>query len=345
MHSVVGAFGMNSAIYDAANLGWKLGLCARNLASPAALLPSYDLERRTFANRVIRVSGAFLRFISGSALPLAELRNPGDVLATDMENLEPSDGTRESDLMWCDAHFRQQSMFILGLEVPDVASEICPTKKEYGKRRPITVESGRRAPNPRICSDEATTGYLYDSMVGIERFHILIFGSDLQGPVRERIGRFSQQALGTQGFFATYGGTKMFNILLILKALPFEKDQLLHGDELRNLRDYATVIYDDRAPDEDAGYWYGVNHARGAVVAVRPDLCVGTSCWPEEDSILSSYFEGFLLGNSGLTNGGLTNGGLTNGGLTKGELTNGGLTDGGLTNGGLMLAGTELSAH
>ena len=326
---------MNSAIYDAANLGWKLGLCARNLASPAALLPTYDLERRTFANRVIRVSGAFMRFISGSTLPLAELRNPGDVLATDMDDLPPLDGTKESDLKWCGEHFGKQSTFILGLEVPNIPSKLCPLKNEPGKRRPITVESGRRAPNPRICFDEATTGYLYDSMVGIERFHILVFGSDLQGPVRERIGRFSQQALGPQGFFARYGGTKMFNIVLILKALPFEKDQLLHGDELRNLRDYARVVYDDRAPDEDAGYWYGINHARGAVVAVRPDLCVGTSCWPEGDSQLGSYFDGFLLGKSGLTDGGLTNEGLTNGEMKKGVLTSGGLPKGRLPNGGL----------
>ena len=338
MHSVVGAFGMNTAIYDAANLGWKLGLSARNLASPTALLPSYDLERRTFANRVIRVSGAFLRFISGiTDVPLAEVRNPGDILATDMEDLEPSDGTRESDLMWCDAHFRRQGTFILGLEVPNIASAICPLGKESGKRRPISIESGRRSPNPRICFDEATTGYLYDSMVGIKRFHILIFGSDLQGPVRERIARFSQQALGPQGFFATYGGTRMFNIVLILKALPFEKDQLLHGDDLRNLRDNARVVYDDRAPDEDAAYWYGINHARGAVVAVRPDLCVGTSCWPEEDSILGRYFEGFLTNSEPtkgeLTNGGSTNGGLTDRGLTKGGLTNDWLTNGGLTNG------------
>lgn len=326
---------MNSAIYDAANLGWKLGLCARNLASPAALLPTYDLERRTFANRVIRVSGAFMRFISGSTLPLAELRNPGDVLATDMDDLPPLDGTKESDLKWCGEHFGKQSTFILGLEVPNIPSKLCPLKNESGKRRPITVEGGRRAPNPRICFDEVTTGYLYDSMVGIERFHILIFGSDLQGPVRERIGRFSQQALGPKGFFTRYGGTKMFNIVLILKALPFEKDQLLHGDELRNLRDYARVVYDDRAPDEDAGYWYGINHARGAVVAVRPDLCVGTSCWPEEDLQLGRYFDGFLLGKSGLTDGGLTNEGLTNGELKKGVLTSGGLPNGGLPNGGL----------
>ena len=91
----------------------------------------------------------------------------------------------------------------------------------------------------------------------------------------------------------------MFNVVLVLKCLPYEKDTLL-GDaadgDLRDLREHATVIYDDREPDQDAGYWYGINHARGAVVAVRPDLWVGTSCWPEEgDEVLREYFGGFLV--------------------------------------------------
>ena len=91
----------------------------------------------------------------------------------------------------------------------------------------------------------------------------------------------------------------MFNVVLVLKCLPFEKESLLGGSDddgdLSNLRKYATIVYDDRAPDEDAGYWYGINHARGAVVAVRPDLWVGTSCWPEEEDVLRDYFAGFLV--------------------------------------------------
>ena len=89
----------------------------------------------------------------------------------------------------------------------------------------------------------------------------------------------------------------MFNVVLVLKCLPYEKETLLGGadDDLSNLREQATVVYDDRAPDEDAGYWYGINHARGAVVAVRPDLWVGTSCWPEEEDVLRNYFAGFLV--------------------------------------------------
>jgi len=81
-----------------------LGLCARNLATISSLLPTYDLERRAFANRVIRASGAYLRFMSGrSDLPLAQLRGLSDDFETYMDNLPPLDGTREGDLKWCAA--------------------------------------------------------------------------------------------------------------------------------------------------------------------------------------------------------------------------------------------------
>ena len=300
MHSVLGAFGLNSSIYDASNLGWKLGLCARELATPSALLPTYDLERRLFANRVIRASGAYLRFICGiTDLPLAELRGTGDDLESYMDDLPDLDGTRDGDLRWCAAYFGQNAKFLLGVDVPHTVSKICPAIRfDVGeKQRPVAVDNGKRAPNPRVCFTKGTTGYLYDKMTGASRFHILIFGSDLQGPVRERIAHFSKHALGPNGFFTRFGGETMFNVVLVLKCLPYEKEALLGDadDDLSNLREHATVVYDDRAPDEDAGYWYGINHARGAVVAVRPDLWVGTSCWPEEDDVLKDYFAGFLV--------------------------------------------------
>ncbi|KAI8055452.1 FAD binding domain-containing protein [Syncephalis plumigaleata] len=42
------AQGMNSAIGDAENLGWKLGLVARGMAAPEKLLTTYEDERRPF---------------------------------------------------------------------------------------------------------------------------------------------------------------------------------------------------------------------------------------------------------------------------------------------------------
>ncbi|KAL6233252.1 hypothetical protein BDW75DRAFT_232144 [Aspergillus navahoensis] len=297
VHSVLGAFGLNSSVYDAANLGWKLGLCIQKQALPTVLLPTYDSERRLSANRVIRCSGAYLRFICNSNLPLASLRGLHEELESHDERLPKLDGSIEADRQFMDTFYRQNSAFLMGLEFPIIESAITPA--DSGKR-PLTVRNGARAPNPRVCLDTEHTGYLYDRMTGVSRFHILIFGSDLLGPVRERLAIFSRQAFGPTGFFNQYGGEDKFNVVLVVKALPYQIAQLLgpqngQGDDLRELRDHVTVVYDDRAPDADAHYWYGVNHARGAVAVIRPDLAVGVSIWPEEVGKLEAYFGGFLV--------------------------------------------------
>ena len=302
VHSVLGAFGLNSSVYDASNLGWKLGLCVKSLAKPCSLLPTYDNERRLFANRVIRCSGAYLRFICNSYLPLPELRGLGEEFETHDEKLPALDGSREADMSFLDAFFGRNKNFLIGIEAPIVPSVICPPMSTSAKQRPTTLVNGARPPNPRVCFNTCHTSYMYDKMTGASRFHIVIFGSDLRGPVRKRVARFSQQALKPGGFFTRFGGPALFNVVLIVKALPHEKEDLYQGrgddeeaDELRFLRDVATLVYDDRSPDEDAHYWYGINHARGAVIVVRPDLLVGMSAWPEDTSAIDKYFAGFLL--------------------------------------------------
>jgi phenol 2-monooxygenase len=300
VHSVLGAFGLNSSIWDASNLTWKLGLCLRNVANPAVLLPTYDNERRLFANRVIRCSGAYLRFICNSDLPLAELRGLDDVLESYPEKMPAVDDTVESGKRFLGAFFGQYAMFFIGMEGPIVNSVICPAMPEGGNQTPTTVVNGARAPNPRICFDDGHTSYLYDKMLGVARFHLLLFASDLRGPVRERFAHFSQKGLGPGGFWERYGGRETFNVVLVVKALPYEKDQLLNAqdgesDDLKYLREKATVVFDDRVPDEDAHYWYGINHARGAVVVVRPDLWLGMSAWPEDVGAVEEYFGGFLV--------------------------------------------------
>ena len=300
VHSVLGAFGLNSSIYDAANLGWKLGLCVHKIAKPASILPTYDQERRLFANRVIRCSGAYLRFICNSHLPLAKLRGLGDELETHDESLPVRDGTREADIRFLYTFFGRNAQFLLGVETPIVESAICPPMPKSAKQTPITVVNGARAPNPRVCFDSSLTSYLYDKMAGTSRFHILVFGSDLRGIVRERIARFSQEGLGLGGFFSRFGGRTRFNVVLVVKALPHEAKDLFHRgdeeeDELGLVRENATLVFDDRSPDEDAHYWFGINHARGAVVVVRPDLWVGMSAWPEDVQAIDEYFAGFLV--------------------------------------------------
>lgn len=271
-----------------------------------SLLPTYDNERRLFANRVVRCSGAFLRFICNSTLPLAELRGLSEDLETHDENLPALDGSRDADMRFIGAFFGRNRKFLQGMETPVVHSVICPPMKAGAKQTPATPVNGARAPNPRVCVDTTRTSYLYDKMTGASRFHIMIFGSDLRGPVRKRIARFSKQALRPGGFFTRFGGSTRFNVVFVVKALPHETEDLFRGssddgeadadnDELWRLRDVATLVYDDRSPDEDAHYYYGINHARGAIVVVRPDLWVGMSAWPEETVTIDEYFAGFLL--------------------------------------------------
>ncbi|KAK3369737.1 FAD binding domain-containing protein [Lasiosphaeria ovina] len=308
VHSVLGAFGLNSSIYDAANLGWKLGLSIKGHARAAAVLPTYDSERRLFANRVIRVSGAYLRFICNLNLPLAELRGLDAKIEVHDENMPALDGSADADLRFLYSFFGRNAKFLLGVEGPIVTSPICPpdnvvaTGKASTTARPTSLLNGVRAPSPRVCFGASSTGYLYDGMTGVDRFHILVFASDLQGGVRGRVAQLARAGFGAGGFYERFGGCDRFNVLLVIKALPHEvvgEGSLLAAGpdepELARLLDVATLVYDDRAPDEDAHYWYAVNHARGAIVVVRPDLVVGMSAWPEETAAVDKYFSGFLV--------------------------------------------------
>ncbi len=290
----MGAFGLNAAMMDAANLAWKLGLCAQGHANLSSLGPTYDRERRLHARRIINVSGSYLRFLCNSKFPPTNLKGLGVDLGDDYVEPPALDGSTAGDLKFLRAFYTTHSQFLLGVDAAYGSSAICPPSVQGTSPTPISVLNGVRAPNPRICFDYGTTGYLYDKMTGGAKFHIVVFGSDLQGPVRDRLARFST-ALGSSGFYSRFGGSTRFNVFLVVKTLPFETANLLEGSELSNLQRRATVLYDDRAPDEDAHYWYGVNHARGAVVVVRPDLWVGVSAFPEAPQQLDDYFESFLV--------------------------------------------------
>ena len=57
VHPPTGAQGLNTSIQDAYNLGWKLALVVKGLASEA-LLGSYESERRPIADDVLKISSA-----------------------------------------------------------------------------------------------------------------------------------------------------------------------------------------------------------------------------------------------------------------------------------------------
>jgi len=71
IHSPVGAQGMNTGIQDAWNVGWKLALVGKGLATPR-LLDSYEAERwpvgRTLLRYTDRIFSALVRSLSDNAI-------------------------------------------------------------------------------------------------------------------------------------------------------------------------------------------------------------------------------------------------------------------------------------
>ncbi|KAJ2985296.1 hypothetical protein NUW58_g4738 [Xylaria curta] len=342
VHSVMGAFGLNASILDAANLAWKIGLAVKGRAKMDVLLPTYGGERRQHAVRVIEVSGTYLRFVCGSDLDVPDLRNiealnarspngtnDDDVnganghaahdkpnghlsngrggnaefykdnkLARNLTSDEPKEARREADLDFLSNFFKTNSQFLLGVDCPYGESVIRPEIDDSATRA-LNVKPGVRAPNPRICFETGETGYLYDKLGGAARFHILIFGSTLSGrQMQHNLRSFVGMLQDPAGFYRQFGGTDVFNIVLITKLMPFELETLPAeaADLVRLLRDEkAQVLYDDRAPDEDAHTTWGANHAKGGIAVIRPDLWLGTVAFPNETQKIFDYFARFLV--------------------------------------------------
>ncbi|KAI3327548.1 FAD binding domain-containing protein [Xylariaceae sp. AK1471] len=351
VHSVMGAFGLNASVLDAANLSWKLGLAAKGLAKPDVLLPTYNSERRKHAVRIIEVSGTYLRFISGSKLRVPNLSNVeqldktkanGEIVYEQSQTESTSNGhgtledangtvngskskqqtddtagrtanghekegqTREKvngnhnakDLGFLAAFFKSHGSFLLGVDCPYDISVVSPTRPDSFGLPPLNVKNGVRAPNPRVAFATQETGYLYDKLAGPARFHIVAFASSFRGvEVLRQLSTFAEALRSSDGFYNQFGGASLFNVVLIVKMLPFEFEALpaSYAQLLENLRQAkTTVVFDDRAPDEDAHTTWGANHTTGGVAVIRPDLWVGATMFPEETGGIEEYLGRFL---------------------------------------------------
>ncbi|KAI1335919.1 FAD binding domain-containing protein [Xylariaceae sp. FL0016] len=301
VHSVMGAFGLNASILDSANLAWKLGLVAQGKGKLEALLPTYSFERRAHAVRVIETSGRYLRFVCGSKLAVPNLRDP-DTIPTEKNGLNGEylsqsrvESTREEDMQFLAGFFKDNGQFLLGVDCPYGDTVLSPRTSTPSDKAglALAVKHGVRAPNPRICLGTGETGYLYDTFSGPPRFHLVLFLSSFTGrEIRHQVTQFSQ---GFEKTYSEFGGPTRFNMVVVVKCMPFEFQQIRQGINLEFLWHSTTTVYDDRAPDEDAHTTWGANHGSGALAVIRPDLWVGLTAFPRETDKIRSYFESFLI--------------------------------------------------
>jgi len=293
----MGAFGLNASILDASNLAWKLGFCANNQASIPKLLPTYENERRRHAVRIIETSGVYLRFVCNSTLPSVNLKGVGTDPREDElnkpEKPDPAAGEENEDLAFLKRFYAQNGPFLLGVDAA-YGNNVLNPPRPTGPH-PVVVKNGVRAPNPRVCFSQTKTGYLYDALAGPSKMNIIVWGSDLQGPIRRHLVAFAKALTDPTSFYNRFGAAERFNIVLVIKDTPLEAaPKLAKGSDLAPFM-IGTILYDDRAPDEDAHTCYGVDHAKGAAVVVRPDMWTGISVFPNQVDKLTEYFAGFLV--------------------------------------------------
>jgi phenol 2-monooxygenase len=87
------------------------------------------------------------------------------------------------------------------------------------------------------------TGYLYDTTTGAASFHVLVFASSFSATVRSRLTCSFAAVARPDGSHQRFGGSKHFDVLLVVRLPPMEMEEALSG--LKILRQHATVIYDD----------------------------------------------------------------------------------------------------
>lgn len=212
--------------------------------------------------------------------------------------------TQAEDLEFLGGFFKAHGQFLLGVDCPYDESPIASSSAGFPRSssRPpaILVKDGVRAPNPRLMFSSVESGYLYDKLAGPPRFHLVLFASSLAGTeVRRRVSAFFSYLDGPESFYARFGGPNCFHVVVVLKMLPFEWHEASGDAGLDAIKDAlpagATVLFDDRAPDEDAHTSWGANHLTGGVAVIRPDLWVALTAYPDETEVMSGFFEGFLV--------------------------------------------------
>lgn len=169
-------------------------------------MPTYDKERRYHAQRIIRISGSYLRFVCGSDVPLASFdQNNGFVESSGIVRYEVG-----KDHEFLRDFFSTNGQFILGVDASYDSSETNPAASSI--KGAIAPRNGVRAPNPRLCISAASTGYLYDTLIGADIIRIVIFASDIRGPIRKALASFSAELPSPHGFFHTYGAQTRFDL-------------------------------------------------------------------------------------------------------------------------------------
>lgn len=300
---------MNVGMQDAYNLGWKVGLCARNAAS-RAILPTYQSERRRVAQDLIDFDHKFSRLFSGrpakdlmdeTGVSMAEFKKTFLMGALFTAGLSLNYG--KSIIVAKEGNAQEQG------DGSAINGENKTGKSLVGKQHLATnIKLGMRFPSFKIMNQMDSRPWHFQELIKADgRFRILLFAGDYRKQVqRERVKAFCDALETPDSFLRRVTGSRPIDAVIEILACHcsprkeiefFDFPELLRPYTEHIGWDYSKIFVDDESYHEGNGHAYenyGVDPERGCVVVLRPDQYVAYVGEIEDIADLDSYFKGVL---------------------------------------------------
>ena len=311
---------MNVSIQDSYNLGWKLALVIKGIATPS-ILKTYESERRTVAKELIEFDQGFSRLWSKP--PAKHAADEAGIL---MENFQEA--------------FHKQRLFSSGYAV-DYGSSLLVAKdttfddgvKINGARCVLktqepesqtksqqhlatSIHLGQRFPSFKVINQcDARSWHFAQVLKASGHFHIVLFAGDVSKTNQmQRVHNFTGALANmtiplVQGHICSGGQKAGYHVadILTIHSAPREHVEYLDFPEL--LRpfdkelgwDYDRIFVDVESYHEGHGNayeGYGVDKVQGCVVVVRPDQHTAWIGGLEDVDSLETYFANFLTASA-----------------------------------------------
>ncbi|KAF9932865.1 hypothetical protein FBU30_007196 [Linnemannia zychae] len=296
IHSPAGGQGMNTGLQDAHNLAWKIAFALQGLMDPKLVLPTYN-EREPMADRAIEVSSAILQ-----------------------RNQSVGYGSHYMKL----AFFSLAPAVLSALRKFNATPDVSMLKLHYGENyinRPQSskirddYQVGVRAQDGNIHAfDPAAvtkkTFRLHQLLIGVGRFHILVFASDtfanldntkeLAAQINQYQASWRKQWRYTGHLNDGYSDEHDLFKVHVLSGLELSTDDSTNWEMFSTKANGDGRMYIDEDAKVHAKFGFNGKKGLGGIVVIRPDSHIGfraqgcqLDAWEEVDK----YFTTLLTNN------------------------------------------------
>jgi phenol 2-monooxygenase (NADPH) len=254
---------MNTGIYDAINLGWKLGGAIKGWFRDN-VVETYDAERRIASQTLVQLDKGFSATLSGKI--------PNEYKST------YSDPNELFAML-----FSKTIKFSVGLGI-SFAPNLLNRSPEIG-----TITTGCRAPDCLLHKPGLRLPLrLFDITKNTGIFWILVF-----------VGQPFRTCAGIRSFREYIDGNSSFTKIMpsgSFRFLTIVSGEEMQADVAMGVQKFGKAYYD---VDNSAHSKYGISPKSGAVVVLRPDGIFAYAAGLDQGCEIGSYFASFIGGGKG----------------------------------------------